>query len=391
MIGGEHGKQAAYPKQLAFAAVPMRILYDHQAFSLQSHGGITRVFSEIIRYLNSQPKISTTVLLGYSGTKADFHELVSPSGRVFHPGRALFRRRMGNYGLNEALTTLYAPCLGKFDIYHSTLYHFSPAVRAARRVATHHDCAYELFPELFPHRDRILRSKRRMFRQADLVLCVSAASRNDLLRFYDVLPEKAIVVHNGVSAMQRAPGGDSELRMHVRGDFLLYVGTRAAYKNFNGLLQAFADSGAASSYSLLAVGGGPPTRAEVEFITKLGLSDRVRFIAHASPDLLAEAYARSSLLVYPAFYEGFGMPPLEAASVGCPSLVASNPATREVCQDSVFYFDPANPADFSHMLRTALSDNESRAVCLKKAEALLQTYSWENCGRKTLEAYHRLF
>ncbi len=368
----------------------MRILYDHQAFSLQNYGGITRVFSELIRYLNREPDISTTVFLGYSNTQADFRGIVSPAGRVFHLGRGPLRIGMGNYALNEALTAGYAPFLGKFDIYHNTLYRFSPAVRARRRVATHHDCVPERFPELYPDQRLMRGAKRRMFRQADLVLCVSESSRNDLLHFYDLPPEKAVVVHNGVSRLQRVAGAEAELRSHVSGDYLLYVGARYIYKNFNGLLRAYAESGMADCYSLLVVGGGAATAAETNLIAQLRLSSRVKFVPHASPALLAEAYALSALLVYPSLYEGFAMPPLEAASLGCASLVASNPATREIAQDSVFYFDPANQSDFLRMLSVALSDSEGRAVRLQRGRTLLQSYTWENCGQQTLEAYRRL-
>jgi glycosyltransferase involved in cell wall biosynthesis len=368
----------------------MRIFYDHQAFSLQSYGGITRVFSEIIRYLNDQGGISTTVFLGYSNTQAKFAEIVSSLGEVLQFGSAPFRRGMGNYALNEALMALYAPRFGKFDIYHSTLYRFSPCVRATRRVATHHDCVQERFPKLFPDRARIMRFKRRMFRQADLVLCVSEASRNDLFHFYDVAPNKAVVVHNGVSRLQRASQGEAALRAHVTGEYLLYVGARHAYKNFDGLLQAYAESNVVDRYALLVIGGGAATMTETKLIEKLGLRGRVKFVPHASPPLLAEAYALAALFVYPSLYEGFGMPPLEAASLGCPSLVASNPAAREVCQDSVFYFDAASPSDFSKMLCVSLSNNEERARLVERGRALLQRYTWQNCGKQTLEAYMRL-
>src|ERR1700733_5755949 len=112
----------------------MRILYDHQAFSLQSHGGITGVFRELIRYMNEQPNLSTDALLGFSGTHADLSALVSPPGRVTHPGSSLFRRGVLNYAVNETFSTLVGPLLGTYDIYHSTYYRFLPAIRAKRRV-----------------------------------------------------------------------------------------------------------------------------------------------------------------------------------------------------------------------------------------------------------------
>jgi glycosyltransferase involved in cell wall biosynthesis len=369
----------------------MRIFYDHQAFSLQSHGGITQVFSQIIRYLNAQPDISTDILLGFSSTRADFRALAAPRGRVFHPGTGLFRRTILNYAVNDAISTAVAPLWGQYDIYHSSLYRFLPSIRARRRVATHHDCVQEVFPDLFTDSGRIIHFKRRMFRRADLIICVSAASQHDLLRFYDVAPEKTVVVHNGVSCMERQPHGEAELRAEVQGEFLLYTGARHRYKNFDGLLRAYGASGLKEAYSLLVLGGGPATAAEQNMIAKLRLGARVRFVPYASAALLAEAYAKARLLVYPSLYEGFGMPPLEAASVGCPSLVAINPATLEVCRDAVFYFEPADPEDFLRMLSRAVTDVPEREARVERARLLLQEYTWENCGRKTLAAYRSLW
>lgn len=373
-------------------SINMRILYDHQAFSLQRYGGITRVFSELIRYLNEQRNISTDVLLGFSGTRADFRSLVHPPGRAIQAGGALFERGVLNYAVNETFSNMLGPWLGKYDIYHSTYYRFIPAIRAKRRVATHHDCVQEMFPQFFPDHLRIFRWRQELYRRADLILCVSNASRDDLLRFYDIAPEKAMVVHNGVSPMVREARGEVELRALVSGDFLLYVGARHSYKNFDGLLRAYAASGLKHHCHLLVVGGGPPTAAERALTEQLGLSlnGHVRFVPHASAGLLAEAYGSAALLVYPSLYEGFGMPPLEAATLGCVSLVAASPATLEVCQDAVFYFDPSATEDFSRMLAIALSDLEGRAARIERAKDLLKTYTWEVCGRKTLEAYRQL-
>lgn len=368
----------------------MRILYDHQAFSLQSYGGITRVFSEIIRYMNAQPNLSTDVLLGFSATRTDFRSLVSRTSRVIQPGPALFRRGMLNYGVNEAISTILGPLLGRYDIYHSTYYRFLPSIRAKRRVATHHDCVPEMFPQLFPDANRIFRLRKKLFRDADLIICVSAASRTDLLHFYDVAEEKTIVVHNGISPMVRLPNGAAELRAAVSGEFLLHVGARHSYKNFDGLLHVYSMSECRKSHQLLVLGGGPPSAEHRTLIEKLRLGDRVVFVPHASADLLAEAYARAALLVYPSLYEGFGMPPLEAASLGCPSLIAENPATLEICGNAAFFFVPSVPESFSRMLETALTHSAERAVRLERAQSLLKRYHWHRCGRDTLDAYMRL-
>ena len=170
--------------------------------------------------------------------------------------------------------------------------------------------------------------------------------------------------------------------------------------NFDGLLRAYAASGVKQSYPLLAIGGGPPNAEHSSLIEQLGLAGHVKFVPYASTALLAETYASAALLVYPSLYEGFGMPPLEAASMGCVSLeaasmgcvslVAANPATIEICQDAAFFFEPAVIEHFPSMLQVALADTAGRAARIQHARSLLKIYTWEACGRKTLDAYRRL-
>ncbi len=115
-------------------------------------------------------------------------------------------------------------------------------------------------------------AKRKLFRQADAIICVSNSSRDDLHRFYEVPGEKVHVVYHGFSLLpppkDDAPG--------MNGPYFLYVGSRAGYKNFGLLLEAFSRSGLAGSYRLLAVGGGSFTVAELEQITSLHLGARSR-------------------------------------------------------------------------------------------------------------------
>lgn len=363
----------------------MRVHFDHQVFSLQRHGGITTVFHQLIRYLNRQPEVQADVFLGLSPTRMEFG---TGTGRSHVIDFRAVQTRPGylTYFINEGLTfSSFFRCA--YEVYHCTHYRFVPTIRARAFVVTHHDCIPERLPNLFRNRELIMRFKRRSFAKANLILCVSESSRADLIEFYDVPPEKTVVVHNGVLPMAAQQGSRALIDSLVRGDYLLHVGRRSLHKNFNELLWAFAKAGLSKRFTLLAVGGGPPTSAELARVASLKLRNRVKFIPYVSPAQLAACYAHGRLLVYPSLYEGFGMPPLEAASAGCVSLVGANPATLEVCGDCVFFFDPLNRDEFVDMLRLAVDNESERQARLDKTAQTLNKYTWDECGRKTLEAY----
>ena len=332
------------------------------------------------------PGVQMELLLGMGGSVHYFNDLASEKTTVMSVGGSL-RPGMWRYVVNELFTNAVAPFRGRMDVYHSTLYRCVPLVRARRIVATHHDCVHERFPEMFSDAGKIRRAKTRLYRQADAIICVSEASRKDLLAFYDVSAAKTRVIYHGVARMARCSISARKLRTQIRREYILFVGSRVAYKNFNGLLQAFHDTGLKESLDLLVLGGGPLTPEQTALIRRLGLTDNVISMPIVSDDILAEAYAGAKLFVYPSLCEGFGFPPLEAMSVGCPVLASHTSSIPEVCLDAPFYFDPQDQTTFTCALLRAVNDEEARRQAIKKGSEAAARYSWDKCGEETLALY----
>jgi glycosyltransferase involved in cell wall biosynthesis len=182
----------------------MRILYDHQVFSLQDAGGASRYHFELARNLQHSDEVAIEVLIGLNGSVMPFATLQQPRTRVFGR-RTAVKPGVARYATNEVLSAIIAPLRGRVDIYHPTLYRALPWVRRRRVVVTHHDCIHERFPHLFKNAAAIIESKRRLFARADAIVCVSKSSRNDLHRFYDVAEKKSHVVYHGFSSLLSAP------------------------------------------------------------------------------------------------------------------------------------------------------------------------------------------
>jgi glycosyltransferase involved in cell wall biosynthesis len=366
----------------------VRILYDHQVFSLQNAGGASRYFYEVMKYMTTVPEVQTELLLGMTGTVYPFDRLDPSKARVtgfpewLPPGTL-------RYLANEVWSNLAAPWRGKVDVYHPTTYMRMPMVRARCVVATHHDCTHERFPQFFPDVRKVLWARKRLFPQVDKIICVSESCRQDLLHFYDVDRAKTCVIHHGLTPLPRSAEAAAELRKRVPRDYILYVGMRAAFKNFAGLLRAFSATKLHDSFDLLVLGGSSLTPEEEALITKLGLHGCVIGMPKVSDQFLAEAYAAAELFVYPSFNEGFGFPPLEAMSLGCPVLASRIPAITEVCHDVPFYFDPQDQSSFERELLRAMTDEEARRWSVLRGRQAVLEYSWEKCGRETLALYRQ--
>ncbi len=364
----------------------MRILYDHQAFSLQNAGGITRYFYELMKYLTTAPDIQIQLLLGISGTVYPFRELDDVKVRIKR-FREWVPRGSSRYLVNEAWSNLVAPFHGRMDIYHPTNYLRMPMVRARRVILTHHDCTHERYPQLFPDAKKIFWARKWLLPKMDAIICVSESCRRDLLQFYNLDSSKTRVIHHGLTPLPRSREAAAEVRQHVRRDFILYVGMRASFKNFQGLLYALHETKLNDSLDLLVLGGGPLSASDQALITQLRLQDCVRLVPRVTDELLAEAYAGARLFVYPSFNEGFGFPPLEAMSLGCPVLASRIPSTLEISQDAPFYFDPEDQSSFNRELLRAMNDDAARKRALDRGREIAAQYRWTDCGAQTLATY----
>src|SRR5215472_9871726 len=125
----------------------MRVLYDHQATSMQNAGGISVYFYELVRNLTRFAEVDTTLLLGKIGSVLPFESLAGPQSHV-NCSRTNVGPGFKRYALNDILSNAIAPAIRKFDIYHPTYYRCLPLVKSSAIVVTHHDCVLELYPHL---------------------------------------------------------------------------------------------------------------------------------------------------------------------------------------------------------------------------------------------------
>lgn len=362
------------------------VAYDHHAFSLQPFGGVSRYFCELALRVAKQPGLDTRVVapLHYNQhlAAADGLQRVGRYWRMVHPSTWRVYR-----GSNALLTPAVLGAL-RPDVLHTTYYWGVPRRFRAPVVVTAFDMIHELYPESFRPEDPTREAKRRCVQRADHIVCISHSTARDLHRLLGVPHAKMTVTHLGFADTLSAVALDAAPPARP---YLLYVGQRHGYKNFMAMLQAWGDSAVLrEAFDLLAFGGGPFTPAERAAIDKL--QPRADAVRQQGGDdaALARAYRQARAFIYPSAYEGFGIPPLEAMSVGCPVACSHSSSLPEVVGEAALTFDPTDHDALRAAMERVAFDDELRADLVARGGARARHFTWQRCAEETAEVYRRL-
>jgi glycosyltransferase involved in cell wall biosynthesis len=224
-------------------------------------------------------------------------------------------------------------------------------------------------------------------KRADHLICISEHTRQDLIRLYDVAPEKTTTIHLGCE-IERS----TSIRMpEMHRPYLLYVGLRAGYKNFNRFIRAVASSKQLKdSFDIVAFGGGTFSDVELTALHDLNFAaNQVRQI-DGDDNCLASYYTHASALVYPSVYEGFGLPPLEAMAYQCPVVSSNSSVMPEIISDAAEFFDPLNiEAMVTAIERVVLSSVRAQELVDRGLERI-QQFTWNKCVQQHIDLYAAL-
>ena len=286
------------------------------------------------------------------------------------------------------------------DVLHNTYYFPIKPPTGTRGILTVYDMIHEKYPKYFAASPFISRIKAASVAAADHVICISESTRRDLLTIYDIPEERVSVTHLGFDPLRSLLTGESsgDFRARILGadaPYLLFVGSRVNYKNFQGLLDAYAASASLRmNCFLLCFGGGDFTGAERVAISKAGVEGRVRYLG-GSDAILAACYAHASLFVCPSLYEGFGIPVLEAMSLECPVACSNSSSLPEVVGDAAKLFDPLNRDSVRDALESVLESPSAAAALRERGRvsqaAVFMAEGAENTMSKSIAASPVLF
>jgi len=283
------------------------------------------------------------------------------------------------------------------DVLHSPDF-IPPRWTRCPTVITVHDLAFLRYPRF------LTRASARYYGQVDLaarqathIIAVSQSTKRDLINLLGVPESKITVIYEAAHPLF-APMDKTRAREFVRrlynlpDEFVLFVGTIEPRKNLPTLLRAF--KRLRDNYKMqlpLVIAGyrGWLVEEVDQALAEVQLGDALRFLGSVRNEELVYLYNAASLFVLPSFYEGFGLPPLEAMACGTPVIVSNVSSLPEVVGDAALLVAPDDVEGLAVAMARVLTDETLRNELRDKGLARARTFSWERAARETLAVYRQ--
>lgn len=379
----------------------MKVLYDYQAFLLQTHGGVTRCFSEIAR--NLPPDCTAEFAIRESDNIYLTEYGLVPGLEPLHMSRATFLGGVDSKWKEFAFNAMnYVPGVntpktlnrrhaisrlksGDYDVFHPTFFdnYFLPYLKDRPYVLTIHDMISDVMPKDNNRSDKQIEQRNRLVEGASHIVVVSENTKKDVSRLLGVPDEKMTVVYHGAPDVNL-----EEVKRQtplVSGDYLLFVGSRSvAYKNFRPFITQCAPVLKMHPGLRIMCTGVPFSQEELALFGSLGIADRMmhRF---ATTSELFNLYHNALGFVFPSGYEGFGLPILEAFSCGCPVLLSDASCFPEIAGNAAEFFKVDEMGD---ALSAFVASSESyREELVRRGFIRLRDFSWTSAASKMAEIY----
>ena len=286
----------------------------------------------------------------------------------------------------------------RLDLLHSP--DFIPPFRGRfRRVITVHDLTFLRYPHFLTAEGRRYYNSQivRAVQAADHILADSHATKADLMDLLEVSADKVTVVWLAAHARFK-PITDAETRRQLKlmgapSSYLLFVGTFEPRKNVAGLLSAYralVDRNTNAPPLVISGRSGWLFEETLAQVDRLRLRERITFLDTPSDSDLVALYNGASMVVLPSYYEGFGLPVLEAMACGTPVVISNRGSLPEIAGDVAVVVDPDDPDGLASAMDRILNDPDLQSRMRSKGPARASEFSWDRCARETLQVYRRV-
>lgn len=367
------------------------IFLDPQCFYSQKFGGISRLFSEFWVNASKNENVEIICPLIYSENLhlAD-HNLNPIFFKFLHnkkgKGKQLInaiQKRLNKWYTIFKLKTV------DYDVLLSTNYdsYFLKYIGNKPLVVTVFDLIQERFPNYFDFEKKLMENKKLLCKKSNKIVAISHSTKRDLLEYYDKINElKVDVIHLSQSI-------DTSKNIHLKWlpkKYVLFVGKRELYKQFNTVLQAMVEIFKTDQdVFLVCAGGGDFTSKEIKNLIDLKVDHRV-IQQNFFDNELHSIYNKAEMFIFPSEYEGFGIPTLEAMMSNCAVILSNSSSLPEIGEDAALYFEPNDVEDLVLKIKTILENSNVKQCLQQKGKLQAQKFSWEKMTNQYLQTINSI-
>jgi glycosyltransferase involved in cell wall biosynthesis len=362
----------------------IKVLFDHQKFSEQKYGGISRIFAHLVGGIKKSDEFASKLGVLYAD---NYYIKDEPQPLNNALGRFLLKKAKRAYKWNKWYSK-YLIKKNDFDVFHPTYFHpyFLKHINKPY-VLTVHDMIYERLPDYFPLTDPLPGWKKETVQRAAGVIAISESTKRDLVELLKVPEDKVTVIHHGIDP-------DAALNIEVvqglPSQYLLFVGERGNYKNFFRYINCCGKLAVEyPNLHFVFAGGGKFQASDSAFIERLNLTGKCTQL-NATDAQLNYLYQNAAFFVFPSLYEGFGLPLLEAFKAGCAVASSNTSCFPEIGGDAVCYFDPMDEQNMLEAFKLLLDKPDQKAAYIEKGTERVKLFSLQKQIDATLALYKKV-
>lgn len=264
-------------------------------------------------------------------------------------------------------------------------------------IITVHDLAFKSLKDVFTKKTVIWKSiaTKLSVKKAKDIIAITNFTQDEIRMHYGQgIANKTEVILNGFNKFSDDKINESNINKDIlslkKMDYILTVSTISPRKNIDGLIKAFSEIKDNNQYKLVIAGNNGWMFEKVyEEAEKLGIKDKILFTGKINDDELKYLYKHADIFVYPSFYEGFGLPPLEAMSFKVPCVVSNKTSIPEVVGDAAITVNPNNYKEIAKQIDKFMKDDNLRMEYIKRGSRRLSKFSWEKCAEETIRVYKK--
>lgn len=292
--------------------------------------------------------------------------------------------------------------IDKVDLFFLPNLIFSALSADCKKIITVHDLSFEIFPNFFSVKRRLwhkIINPKKIINRCDKIIAVSQNTKNDLINLYKIKAEKIKVIYSGVETeLYKKINHPKKLttikeKYQLADNFILYLGTIEPRKNIEGIIQSFnlLKNNYPNLHNLqLVIAGDKGWKYETVFslAQNSSYSQDIKFIGYVSRKDKPFLYNLAQIFIFPSFYEGFGLPVLEAQACGTPVIAGLNSAFPEILKDTAVLVNPDNLTEISQAINEILTNQPFKENLIKKGLTNIQRFTWRKTAQQTLDYFN---